>query len=137
MTERTFAMIKPNAVQKNIIGKVLAMAEEAGLKIICAKLKTLSLRDAEGFYAEHKERPFFASLTKFMSSGPVMLLVFEAPGAVEKWRTLMGATDPKKAAPGTIRALHADSIEANTVHGSDSVQSAQRELMYFFSQELG
>jgi nucleoside-diphosphate kinase len=111
------------------------MIEEDGLKIVHAKMKTLSKPEAEGFYAEHKERPFFGSLVKFMTSGPVLLLVLEGQGAVEKYRTLMGATDPAKAAlQQTIRKTFADSLEANSVHGSDSPASAQREIAYFFKK---
>lgn len=134
--DRTFAIIKPNSVAKNQIGRILTMMEEDGLKIVHAKMKTLSKPEAEGFYAEHKERPFFGSLVKFMTSGPVMLLVLEGQGAVEKYRTLMGATDPAKAAPQTIRKTFADSLEANSVHGSDSPASAQREIAYFFKNEM-
>lgn len=134
--DRTFAIIKPNSVAKNQIGRILTMMEEDGLKIVHAKMKTLSKPEAEGFYAEHKERPFFGSLVKFMTSGPVLLLVLEGQGAVEKYRTLMGATDPAKAAPQTIRKTFADSLEANSVHGSDSAASAQREIAYFFKNEM-
>ena len=134
--DRTFAIIKPNSVAKNQIGRILTMMEEDGLKIVAAKMKTLSKPEAEGFYAEHKERPFFGSLVKFMTSGPVLLLVLEGQGAVEKYRALMGATDPAKAAPQTIRKLFADSLEANSVHGSDSPASAQREIQYFFKNEM-
>jgi nucleoside-diphosphate kinase len=134
--DRTFAIIKPNSVAKNQIGRILTMMEEDGLKIVHAKMKTLSKPEAEGFYAEHKERPFFGSLVKFMTSGPVLLLVLEGQGAVEKYRTLMGATDPAKAAPQTIRKTFADSLEANSVHGSDSPTSAQREIAYFFKNEM-
>jgi nucleoside-diphosphate kinase len=134
--DRTFAIIKPNSVAKNQIGRILTMMEEDGLKIVHAKMKTLSKPEAEGFYAEHKERPFFGSLVKFMTSGPVLLLVLEGQGAVEKYRTLMGATDPAKAAPQTIRKTFADSLEANSVHGSDSPASAQREIAYFFKNEM-
>lgn len=131
--ERTLGIIKPNSVNKNQIGKILTMGEEAGLKLVRMNMKTLTKDEASGFYAEHKERPFFQSLVSFMTSGPVLLVVWEGNGAVEKWRQVMGATDPAKAAPGTIRKLFADSIEANSVHGSDSVTSAQRETAYFFA----
>ncbi|NBV50465.1 nucleoside-diphosphate kinase [bacterium] len=131
--ERTLGIIKPNSVSKNHIGRILTMGEEAGLKLVNMQMKTLSQAEAGGFYAEHKERPFFQSLVKFMTSGPVLLVVWEGNGAVEKWRQVMGATDPAKAAPGTIRKLFADSIEANSVHGSDSVTSAQRETAFFFA----
>lgn len=130
--ERTFAMVKPNATKKNLVGKIISMAEEEGLKLVEARMTTLTKPLAEGFYAEHKERPFFGSLVTFMTSGPVMLMVFEGPGAVEKWRKIMGATDPAKAAPNTIRKLYADSVEANSAHGSDSTTSAAREIAYFF-----
>lgn len=130
--ERTFAMVKPNATKKNLVGKILSMAEEEGLKLVEAKMTTLTKPLAEGFYAEHRERPFFGSLCTFMTSGPVLLMVLEGDGAVEKWRKIMGATDPAKAAPNTIRKLYADSVEANSVHGSDSATSAAREIAYFF-----
>ena len=136
MKERTFSIIKPNSVRKNHIGKIINMMEEDGLKVVCAKMKTLSKAEAEGFYAEHKARPFFGSLVTFMTSGPVMLMVLEGDNAVEKYRKLMGATDPAKAAPGTIRKLYADGLEANSVHGSDSLASAQREVAYFFKEEM-
>ena len=135
-TERTFAIIKPNSVKKNHIGKILAMMEEDGLKIVAAKMKTLTKADAEGFYAEHKARPFFNSLCTFMTSGPALLMTLEGDNAVEKYRKLMGATDPAKAAPLTIRKLFADSLEANSVHGSDSLASASREIQYFFKSEM-
>lgn len=130
--DRTFGIIKPNSVQKNHIGKILTIAEENGLKIIRAEMKSLSRKEAEEFYQEHKERPFYGSLCTFMTSGPVLLLAFEAPGAVEKWRTIMGATNPANAAPGTIRKLFADSMEANSVHGSANSDDAKRELKFFF-----
>lgn len=134
--ERTFSIIKPNSVKKNQIGRILTMMEDDGLKIVAAKMKTLSQPEAEGFYAEHKARPFFGSLVKFMTSGPVLLMVLEGDNAVEKYRKLMGATDPAKAAPATIRKIFADSLEANSVHGSDSAASAQREIAYFFKSEM-
>lgn len=134
--DRTFSIIKPNSVAKNQIGRIVTMMEEDGLKIVNAKMKTLTKAEAEGFYAEHKERPFFGSLVKFMTSGPVLLMVLEGQNAVEKYRTLMGATDPAKAAPQTIRKTFADSLEANSVHGSDSAASAQREIAYFFKNEM-
>lgn len=130
--EQTFAIIKPNAVKKKQIGKITAMMEEAGLTVVEAQMFTLTVPQAEGFYAEHKERPFFRSLINFMTSGPVVAMALEGDGAVEKYRALMGATDPAKAAPGTIRKLFADSLEANSVHGSDSPTSAKREIEYFF-----
>ncbi|MBI1859738.1 MAG: nucleoside-diphosphate kinase [Deltaproteobacteria bacterium] len=130
--ERTFSIIKPNAVKRNLIGKIIAIVEENGLKVVEARMKSLTQQEAEGFYAEHKERPFFPSLVKFMTSGPILLLALEGEGAVEKYRKVMGATDPAKAAPGTLRALFGEGIEANACHGSDSPTSAQRELAYFF-----
>ncbi|MBM4304650.1 MAG: nucleoside-diphosphate kinase [Deltaproteobacteria bacterium] len=132
--ERTFAIIKPNAVKKSCVGKILAMAEDNGLKVVAARMQHLSTKEAEGFYAEHNQRPFFGSLVQFMTSGPVLLLAFEGENAVEKWRKLMGATDPAKAAPGTIRKLFGDSIEANGTHGSESLPAAQRELAFFFDK---
>lgn len=134
--ERTLSIIKPNAVKANRIGKIIAMMEEAGLKVVAAKMKTLTKAEAEGFYAEHRERPFFGSLCGFMTSGPVLLMTLEGQGAVEKYRALMGATDPAKAAPGTIRKVFGESLEANSVHGSDSPASAKRETEYFFQGEL-
>ena len=136
MAERTFAIVKPNSVKKNQIGKILNLMEEDGLKIVAARMKTLTKPEAEGFYAEHKARPFFNSLVTFMTSGPVMIMVLEGDNAVEKYRKLMGATDPAKAAPGTIRKLFADGLEANSVHGSDSPTSAAREIAYFFKEEM-
>ena len=132
--ERTLSIIKPDAVAKNVIGQIYARFEAAGLKIIAAKLVHLSRAEAEGFYAVHKARPFFNDLVKYMISGPVMLQVLEGENAVLKNREIMGATDPKKAAPGTIRADLAESIEANTVHGSDSAENAAIEIAYFFAQ---
>jgi nucleoside-diphosphate kinase len=134
--EKTFAIIKPNAVKANKIGKILAMVEDGGFKIVAAKMKTLSKSEAEGFYAEHKARPFFGSLVSFMTSGPVLVLAFQRENAVEEWRKLMGATDPAKAAPQTVRKLYGESLEANSVHGSDSPASAARELNFFFEGEL-
>ncbi len=130
--EKTLSIIKPNGVRRNIIGKVIVLLEENGLKIVSAQMKTLSQKEAEGFYAEHSARPFFSGLVKFMTSGPVLLMVLEGEGAIEKYRKIMGATDPAKAGPGTIRALFGESIEANTTHGSDSPASAAREVGYFF-----
>jgi nucleoside-diphosphate kinase len=130
--ERTFSIIKPNAVKKNNIGAILSRFEKAGLKVAAARMIHLDKAKAEGFYAEHSARPFFSSLINFMTSGPVLLLVLEGENAVSKNRELMGATDPAKAAAGTIRKDFADSIEANAVHGSDSAQSAAREISYFF-----
>ena len=131
--ERTLSIIKPDAVAKNVIGQIYARFEQAGLKVIAAKMKQLSRAEAEGFYAVHKERPFFQALVNFMISGPVMIQALEGEGAINKHRDLMGATDPKKAAPGTIRADFADSIDANAVHGSDGEETARNEIAYFFS----
>ncbi|WP_334131605.1 nucleoside-diphosphate kinase [Silanimonas lenta] len=131
--ERTISIIKPDAVAKNVIGKIYSRFEEAGLKIVAAKMKQLSRKEAEGFYAVHKERPFFNALVEFMTSGPVMIQVLEGENAVARNRELMGATNPKDAAPGTIRADFAQSIDANAVHGSDSLENAAIEIAYFFS----
>ncbi len=133
--EQTLSIVKPDAVSKNQIGPILAMLEGAGLKIIAAKMLHLSKQQAEGFYAVHKERPFFNDLVKFMTTGPVLVMVLEGQNAVAKNREVMGATDPKKAAPGTIRAEFADSIEANAVHGSDSLENAKTEIKFFFKPE--
>ncbi len=130
--ERTLSIIKPDAVAKNVVGQIYARFEQAGLSIIAARMTQLSRRQAEGFYAVHRERPFFGDLVDFMISGPVMIQVLEGEGAILKNRDLMGATDPKKAAQGTIRADFADSIDANAVHGSDSPQAAATEVAYFF-----
>ena len=130
--ERTLSIIKPDAVAKNGIGQIYARFEAAGLKVVAAKMKHLSRAEAEGFYAVHKERPFFKDLVDFMVSGPVMIQVLEGEGAIAKNRELMGATDPKKADAGTIRADFADSIDANAVHGSDSAENAAIEVAYFF-----
>ncbi len=132
--EKTFSIIKPNAVAKNSIGKIIDRFESKGLKVAAAKFTKLSKEKTEGFYIEHKERPFFGSLVNFMTSGPVLLLVLEGENAVLANREIMGATDPAKAAPGTIRKDFADSIEANAVHGSDSATSAEREISYFFEK---
>ena len=131
--ERTLSIIKPDAVEKNCIGEILSRFEKAGLKIIGAKMLHLSQKQAEGFYAIHKERPFFKDLVSFMISGPVLISVLEGKDAIMKNRDLMGATKPKQAAPGTIRADFAESIDANAVHGSDSTSSAEREVAYFFA----
>lgn len=131
--ERTLSIIKPDAVGKNAIGSIYARFEQNGLRVIAAKMLNLSEAVAGGFYAEHRERPFFAALVSFMTSGPVMVQVLEGEGAVAKNRELMGATNPKEAAPGTIRADFAESIDANAVHGSDSTASAEREIAYFFA----
>ncbi len=132
--ERTFSIVKPDGVARNLIGQVYARFEAAGLKIVASRLTQLSQAEAEGFYAVHKARPFFNDLVKYMTSGPVVLQVLEGENAVLKNREIMGATDPKKAAPGTIRADLAESIEANTVHGSDSAENAAVEIAYFFAQ---
>ena len=133
--ERTLSIIKSDAVAKNIIGKIYSRFESNGLKIVAAKMKHLSREEAEGFYAVHKERPFFAELVNFMTSGPVMVQVLEGENAVAKNRELMGATNPKEAAPGTIRADFASSIDANAVHGSDSLANAAIEVAYFFGEQ--
>ncbi|MEO6079983.1 MAG: nucleoside-diphosphate kinase [Steroidobacteraceae bacterium] len=132
--ERTFSIVKPDGVARDLIGQVYTRFESAGLKVVASKLTQLSQAQAEGFYAVHKARPFFNDLVKYMTSGPVVLQVLEGENAVLKNREIMGATDPKKAAPGTIRADLAQSIEANTVHGSDSVENAAIEIAYFFAQ---
>jgi nucleoside-diphosphate kinase len=131
--ERTLSIIKPDAVAKNVIGQIYSRFEQAGLKIVAAKLAWLSRADAEGFYAVHRERPFFKDLVGFMISGPVMIQVLEGDNAIVRNRELMGATDPKKAAPGTIRADFAQSIDANAVHGSDGPETASVEIAYFFA----
>jgi nucleoside-diphosphate kinase len=131
--ERTLSIIKPDAVASNVIGEIYARFEKAGLKIVAAKMTHLSRSDAEGFYAVHKGRAFFDDLVEFMSSGPVMIQVLEGPNAIVKNRDLMGATDPKKAVAGTIRADFARSIDANAVHGSDAPETAQSEIAYFFA----
>jgi nucleoside-diphosphate kinase len=130
--ERTLSIIKPDAVAKNVIGKIYSRFEDSGLRVIAARMVHLSRQDAEGFYAVHRERPFFGDLVKFMISGPVMVQVLEGESAIQKNRDLMGATDPKKADKGTIRADFADSIDANAVHGSDGPQTALAEIAYFF-----
>ncbi|MEO5862303.1 MAG: nucleoside-diphosphate kinase [Burkholderiales bacterium] len=130
--ERTLSIIKPDAVAKNVIGEIYSRFEKAGLKIVAARMTHLSQAEAEGFYAVHKERPFFQDLVKFMMSGPVMVQALEGDNAIAKNRELMGATDPRKADQGTIRADFADSIDANAVHGSDSPDTAKNEIAYFF-----
>ncbi len=130
--ERTLSIIKPDAVAKNCIGKIIDRFESAGLKVAATRMMHLSRAEAEGFYAVHKERPFFKDLVDFMVSGPVLVQVLEGPDAIVRNRELMGATDPKKAAPGTIRADFADSIDANAVHGSDSAENAAIEIAFFF-----
>ena len=132
--EMTFSIIKPNAVKKNAIGPIIALFEKNGLKITAAKLVTLSKAQCEEFYAEHKARPFFGELVSFMTSGPVMLMALSGEGAVMKNREIMGATDPAKAAPGTIRKLFGDNVGENAAHGSDSAESAARELALFFKE---
>lgn len=130
--ERTLSIIKPDAVAKNIVGEIYSRFEKAGLRVVAARMKHLSRREAEGFYAVHRERPFFNALVEFMSSGPVMVQVLEGEGAVLRNRELMGATNPGDAAAGTIRADFADSIDANAVHGSDAADTAAVEIAYFF-----
>ena len=130
--ERTLSIVKPDGVTRNLIGEVVRRLERAGLKVVGSRMIRLSKGDAEGFYAVHRERPFFNDLVRYMTSGPVVVQVLEGENAVAKNREVMGATDPKKAAPGTIRADLAESIEANTVHGSDSVDNAKVEIDYFF-----
>jgi len=130
--ERTLSIIKPDAVAKNVIGEIYARFERAGLRIVAARMMWLSRQDAEGFYAVHKERPFFKDLVEFMVSGPVIVQALEGDNAIAKNRELMGATDPRKAAPGTIRADFAQSIDANAVHGSDGPDTARTEIAYFF-----
>ncbi len=130
--ERTLSIIKPDAVAKNVIGQIYARFEAAGLKVVAAKLAHLSRGEAEAFYGVHKDRPFFKDLVSFMISGPVMIQALEGENAILKNRDLMGATDPKKAAAGTIRADFAESIDANAVHGSDAVETAQAEIAFFF-----
>ena len=132
--ERTISIVKPDAVAKNIIGQIYSRFEQNGLRIVAAKMKHLSVREAQDFYAVHKERPFYADLVAFMTSGLVMIQVLEGENAVAKNRELMGATDPVNAAPGTIRADFAESLSINAVHGSDSLENAAIEIAYFFSQ---
>ena len=131
--QRTFSIIKPDAVAKNVIGKIVSRFESNGLKVVASKMKHLSRQEAEGFYAVHKDRPFFKDLVDFMVSGPVVLQVLEGEDAIAKNRALMGATDPKKAEAGTIRADFAESIDANAVHGSDAPETAAFETRYFFN----
>ncbi len=132
--ERTLSIIKPDAVAKNVIGKIIDRFESNGLRVAAIKKLKLSKEDAAKFYEVHKERPFFGELVEYMTSGPVVVMVLEGENAVAKNRELMGATDPKEAAPGTIRADFAESIEANAVHGSDSLENAQKEIAFFFAQ---
>ena len=131
--QRTFSIVKPDGVARNLIGQVLSRFEKAGLRVVAARMQHLSQRDAEGFYAVHAARPFFKDLVKYMTSGPVLLQVLEGENAIAKNREIMGATDPKKAAPGSIRADLAESIERNVVHGSDSPETAAQEIAFFFS----
>lgn len=133
--EQTLSIIKPDAVARNVVGAIVARFEQAELQVVAMKMLHLSQEQAEGFYAEHSERPFFADLVKFMTSGPVVVQVLAGEGAIAKNRELMGATNPKEAEPGTIRADFADSIDANAVHGSDSPESAAREVSYFFAAD--
>ena len=130
--ERTFAIIKPDAVERKLAGKILARIEEAGFTVRAMRLHHLTKKEAEGFYAVHRERPFFGGLTDFMSSGPCVLMALEAPDAIKQWRTLMGATDPAKADVGTLRKEFGSSIERNATHGSDAPETAAFELGYFF-----
>ena len=132
--ERTLSIVKPDGVRKNVIGEVYRRFEQAGLKIVAARMMKLSQAQAEGFYAVHRERPFFHDLVSYMTSGPVIVQALEGDDAVARHREIMGATDPKKAAPGTIRADLAESIEQNVVHGSDSLENAAREIAYFFAE---
>jgi len=132
-TERTFSIIKPDATRRNLTGKIIDRLETSGLRVVASKRMWLSQKQAEGFYAVHKERPFFHDLVKFMTSGPVVVQVLEGANAVAKYREVMGATDPKKANPGTIRKDFAESIEANSVHGSDSQENAAIEIKFFFA----
>ncbi len=133
--ERTLSIIKPDAVAKNAVGAIIARFEEAGLRVVAARMLHLNRKKAEGFYAVHKERPFFPELVEFMTSGPVLVQVLEGEGAVDKNRQIMGATNPAEAEPGTIRADFADEITENAVHGSDSPENAATEIAYFFSTE--
>jgi nucleoside-diphosphate kinase len=133
VTERTFSIIKPDAVKAGKTGEILARLEKAGFKLVAARLRHLSRREAEGFYHVHRPRPFFSSLTEFMSSGPCLTMVLEGENAIARLREVMGATDPARAAPGTIRKDFAASIEANAIHGSDAAETAQFEIGYFFA----
>jgi nucleoside-diphosphate kinase len=133
-TERTFSMIKPDATKRNLTGAITKMLEEAGLRVVASKRVWMSRREAEGFYAVHKERPFFDELCAFMSSGPTVVQVLEGENAIAKNREVMGATNPANAAPGTIRKDFGESIEANSVHGSDSAETAAREIAFFFAE---
>ena len=138
MSERTFSIVKPDAVRAGKTGEILARLEKAGFKLVAARLRHLSRAEAEGFYHVHRQRPFFGSLVDFMSSGPCLTMVLEADNAIARLREVMGATDPAKAAPGTIRKDFAESIEANAIHGSDAPETARFEIGYFFAGlELG
>jgi nucleoside-diphosphate kinase len=130
--EKTLAIVKPDAVKRNLIGEIIRRAEQGGLRVAASRFLHLTKKQAEGFYAVHRERPFFGSLTEYMSSGPVMVLVFEGDGAIAKWRGLMGATDPAKADPGTIRKDLGLNVEQNATHGSDAPETARMEIGYFF-----
>jgi nucleoside-diphosphate kinase len=132
--ERTLSIVKPDGVGRNLVGEIIGRFEKSGLRVVAARMLQLSQREAEGFYAVHRERPFFKDLVKFMTSGPVLVQVLEGEGAIAKNREVMGATDPKKAAPGTIRADLAHSIDENVVHGSDAPDTAAREIAYFFRE---
>ena len=132
--ERTLSIVKPDGVGRNLVGEIINRFEKVGLRVVAARMLQLSQREAEGFYAVHRERPFFKDLVKFMTSGPVLVQVLEGEGAIAKNREVMGATDPKKAAPGTIRADLARSIDENVVHGSDAPDTAAREIAYFFRE---
>ena len=131
-TERTLAIVKPDAAQRNLIGEIIRRIEQSGLRVAAGRFLQLSTSDAEGFYAVHRERPFFGSLVKYMTSGPVMVLALEGDNAIKRWRDLMGATDPAKADPGTIRKDLGQSVEANATHGSDAPETAANEIAYFF-----
>jgi nucleoside-diphosphate kinase len=133
--ERTFSIIKPDAVAKNVIGKIYTIFEESGLRIVAAKMLQLTREQAEGFYAVHRERPFFGELVDFMTSGPVMVQVLEGENAIVRNREVMGATNPQEAAPGTIRATFAETIDENAVHGSDGPDTAKTEIAYFFKDD--
>jgi len=133
-SERTLSIIKPDGVEKSVIGDVVSRFEKAGMKVVAMKMMTMTDERARGFYAVHQERPFFGELKKYMSSGPVVVMVLEGPDAIDANRKIMGATDPAQAEPGTIRADHAESIERNIVHGSDSPESASFEIPYFFKE---
>ena len=133
--EQTLSIIKPDAVGKNHVGDIISRFEKSGLRVVGAKMKQLSAKDAEGFYAVHQARPFFRDLVSFMTTGPVLIMILEGPNAIAKNREIMGATDPKKADPGTIRADFAQSIDENAVHGSDSAENARTEISFFFKPE--